>query len=162
MFIDTTLHLNSKTIWKISRAARLANRPRNHCVSRLLSMMAGEKTAAPVTWSRIRYQGRDNRMNWHRMHVSLSPAEYELLLDLRKVYKMSGSRIIALAVEKYMDRLLSDLNNADNYRLSCYVFSRFIMAGVICWAQYWGLPGRLHSFPDLPLAVRNHVPLQGG
>ncbi|HOT47174.1 MAG TPA: hypothetical protein PLM53_16285 [Spirochaetota bacterium] len=162
MFIDTTLHLQSATVWKISKAARLAGRSGSHLISRLLNIMAGEKTAPPVSWSRIRYQQRNSSINWHRMHVSLSPVEYELLLDLRKVYKMSGSHIIALAVDKYMDRLQGDVKNADNYRLSCYVFSRFILDGVICWAQYWGLPGRLHSFPDLPLAVRNHVPLQGG
>ncbi len=161
MFINTTLHLKAETVWKISRAARLAGRSRSQCLSRLLSIMAGEKNASPVAWSRIRYQSRDKRMNWHRMHVSLSPAEYELLLDLRKVYKLSGSHIIALAVDKYIDGLPGDINNIpDNYRLSCYVFSRFIMDGIICWAQYWGLPGRLRSFPDMTLDLGNRIPLQ--
>ncbi len=83
------------------------------------------------------------------MHMFLTPAEYELLLDLRKVYKLSCSGIIALAVERYIDKL--SLNMTDNNRFTCYVFSRFIMDGINCWAQYWGMPKN----PGLPLPFRD-------
>ncbi len=162
MFIDTTLHLHTDTIIKISRASRRGGRSMNYFVSRLLCIIADEELVKPMAWSRIRYQNRDHKSNWHRIHVSFSPAEYELLLDLRKVYKMSGSRIIALAVDKYIDGLQdSSPKGSDNYRFSCYVFSRFIMDGVICWAQYWGLPGKLHAFPALPFPIKNQVPTRG-
>ncbi len=162
MFIDTTLHLHADTVKRISETSCLMGQPKNNIVSRLLCIIADEKNVKPAAWSRIRYQDRGQNINWHRMHVSLSPNEYELLLDLRKVYKMSASRIIALAVEKYMDRLLDSLdNNPDNYRFPCYVFSRFIMDGVICLAQYWGLPEKLHLFPESQLLFETQIPMRG-
>ncbi len=162
MFIDTTINVHACTIKRISDVSRKSRLSRRYIVSWLLGKAAGGDMMPAVTWSRIRYQDRDKKTNWDRMHVMLSPAEYELLLDLRKVYKLSGSRIIAYAVEHYIDELLDTSNSkTDNYRFSCYVFSRFIMDGVICWAQYWGMPRNPHAFPDLPLPIRNQVPSRG-
>jgi hypothetical protein len=162
MFIETTLHLHADTMKRISEASRLAGQSKNYIVSRLLCMITDEKKAGPAAWSRIRYQDRYQNIKWHRMHVLLSPAEYELFLDLRKVYKMSVSRIIALEVEKYMDGLVEGLdNNPDNYRFPCYVFSKFIIDGVICWAQYWGLPHNLHVLSDSRLPDKNQILARG-
>lgn len=163
MVIDTTLHLHADTIKRITRASRLTGKTKRQILSWLLSIIADEQMINPIVWSRIRYQDRDQRANWRRVHISLTPAEYELFLDLRKVYKMSASKIIALAMEKHLKKLInSSSDKTDNYRISSYVFSRFIMDGVICWAQYWGLPRKLHTFPDLPIPVRNKIPLRGG
>jgi hypothetical protein len=162
MGIDTTLHLHNDTMKIFLKASRLTGQTKRQLFSRLLSIIADEQMIDPVAWSRIRYQVRDQKTTWHRMHISLTPAEYELFIDLRKVYKMSASRIIALAMEKFMERLInSSGKETDNYRISSYVFSGFTMDGVICWAQYWGLPRKLHSFPDLPIPIKNTIPLRG-
>jgi len=162
MYIDTTIHMHVKTLEKLSDISRQTNLSRRAIVSWLLGAMAGNFVIPAIPWSRVRYQDRDRKERWKCMHVNLSPVEYELLFDMRKMYKLSASRIIAYAVENYIDELVDipKMKN-DNYRFSCYVLSRFEMGGVICWAQYWGMPRRFHSVPDLLLPINNEVPSRG-
>jgi hypothetical protein len=162
MYIDTTIYTHIKTLKKISDISRQTSLSRRVILSWLLDKMAGDIMISGVSWSRVRYQVRDRKERWKCMHIMLSTAEYELLLDMRNVYKLSASGIIAYAVEKYIDELLDIPNmKIDNYRFSCYIFSRFEMGGVICWAQYWGMPRRMHAIPGLMLPINYHVPLHG-
>lgn len=161
MFIDTTIYLHVDTMERFSRINRKSGLTIQQIVSRLLGFIADEEMMKPVVWARIRYQDRDRRGNWRRKHLLLTPAEYELLLDLKKVYKSSGSRIIAFALKKYLEELEApSKKNTDNYRISSYVFSRFVIDGVVCFAQYWGIPRNLHAFSDLGIPVGNHVPFR--
>ncbi|MBP7738328.1 MAG: hypothetical protein KA369_20305 [Spirochaetes bacterium] len=162
MFIDTTIYIHVNTLRKIADISRKTCLSRREIISWLICKMAGADLISAVPFSRVRYQDRDRKERWKRVHVTLSPAEYELLLDMRKVYKLSASGIIAYAVEIYIVKLL-DIKNMknDNYRFSCYIFSRFEMGGVICWAQYWGMPRGSHAISGLLLPVNNNVPLRG-
>jgi hypothetical protein len=162
MFIDTTLSTHINTMKKISDISRQTSLSRRFILSWLLGKMARADTISAVPWSRVRYQDRDRKEMWKRMHVMFSRAEYELLLDMRKAYKLSVSRIFGYAVEKYIDELLDKKDmNIDNYRFSCYVFTQFEMGGVICWAQYWGMPRKMQFIPDPLLPNNNQVPLRG-
>lgn len=149
MNIDTTINVNVGVRMRIENVSSQSGLPKRTIMSHLLLMIADEKLIPKISWRRIRYQKRDRKENWRPMHLYLTPAEYELLLDLKKVYKLSGSAVIALAVEKYIDKLIA--HKGDNNRFTCYVFSRFIMDGINCWAQYWGMPKN----PGLPLPVRD-------
>ncbi len=162
MHIDTTIHIHADTLKKLSDISRQTGLSSHVVLSWLLSAMARNVKISAVPWSRVRYQDRDLKEKWKCMHINLSQGEYELLLDMRKMYKLSVSRIIAYAVDKYIDELLDikTMKN-DNYRFSCYVFSRFEMGGVICWAQYWGMPRMFHEIPNLLLPINNEVPFRG-
>jgi len=94
-----------------------------------------------ATWSRVRYQKRGERGNWRHMHLTLRPDEYEFFLDLRKVFKFSVSRLVAYAIEKYLEEIVKKLSNgSDNYRYKNYMFQRVIVDDVICWILSWGIP----------------------
>lgn len=94
-----------------------------------------------ATWSRVRYQKRDETGNWRHLHLTLRPDEYEFFLDLRKVFKFSVSSLVAYAVEKYLEEIVKKLSKgSDNYRYKNYMFQRFIVDGVICWIFSWGIP----------------------
>jgi len=86
-----------------------------------------------------------------RLHLFLGGDEYEYCIDLRKVCKFSVSRLSAYCVDKYLDELVSALQNGDdNYRYSDYVFSSFMIDGVVSWLFCWGIPKNLEN-PDIVL-----------
>jgi hypothetical protein len=141
MRIDTTINVNVDNIKVLSDAVRATGLTRGYIVSWLLHRMVVEEALRPVVWKRVRYQDRNLKENWGRLHLSLTPAEYELFLDLKKLYKLSGSRIIAFAVETYIEKLYILPNkNLDNYRFTNYTFSRLCINGTTCLFQTWGIP----------------------
>lgn len=148
MLIETTININYKALLRVCRVAGKLGRSRRTIMSWLLGRLSDDRDISPVSWSRIRYQKRDISNNWENPHLYLTPAEYELFLDLKKVYKMSGSYLIAYAIEKYITELLhKKARLADNYRFTNYGLSRFIIKGVVCWTLYWGIPPRLIKKP---------------
>ena len=96
------------------------------------------------TWRRIRYQERDDGKKWGRIHISLDEAEYELFLDLRRMYKMSLSLLLAVGVKKHLSKIIKKLRclaSTDNYRITSYVIcSSKDNTGLQSWKIYWGLP----------------------
>jgi hypothetical protein len=144
MLIETTINIQNIAYQRLCKASGTLGRPRRFVISWLLRRLADESKMPPVSWSRIRYQERDEDNNWEKSHLFLSSAEYELFLDLKKVYKMSGSYLIAHAIAMYLNELLRKSGEiADNYRFTNYGLSRRVVNRVVCWTQYWGIPPQL-------------------
>ena len=76
--------------------------------------------------SRVKYQERDVKENWHRLHVLMNEYEYEYYFDMRKFFKMSVSFILAYAVVKYLNEIINELLNrsisTDKYYFRNYIF----------------------------------------
>jgi len=59
-----------------------------------------DKNKLPVIASRrIQYRKREGNNSWKRIHVMLTPFDYELFLDMKKLGKMSLSKIIDFCME---------------------------------------------------------------
>lgn len=144
MNIETTINLNSNIISLISRAALLTGFSRRDIISSVMRRLGDDHKEMTITWTRVRYQKRDVNPNWHLLHITLKPDEYEYFLDLRKVFKFSISCLISIAIEKYLHEILKILrDNIDNFRYCNYLFTRKIVDGVVCWTLSWGIPRRL-------------------
>lgn len=144
MNIETTINLNSNIISLISRAALLTGFSRRDIISSVMRRLGDDHKEMTITWTRVRYQKRDVNPNWHLLHITLKPDEYEYFLDLRKVFKFSISYLISIAIEKYLHEILKILrDNIDNFRYCNYLFTRKIVDGVVCWTLSWGIPRRL-------------------
>ena len=121
MLIETTININSNLLLRVNRVSWEIGRSRRIIISWLLGRLSADREMSPRSWSRIRYQERDEEKNWEESHLYLTPAEYELFLDLKKVYKMSGSYLIAFAIRKYLNKLLlKEIEITDNYRFTNY------------------------------------------
>jgi hypothetical protein len=144
MLIETTINIQAVTLRRFNSAAAKLDIPRRCIISWLLRRLVDDSEGFHVSWSRLRYQGRDEKKDWEESHLYLTPVEYELFLDLKKVYKMSGSYLVAFAIDRYLNELYR-LHGiiADNYRITNYGISRRVVNKVICWVQYWGLPPQL-------------------
>jgi hypothetical protein len=69
----------------------------------------------------------------------------EYFLDLRKLMKMSVSLILAYAVEKFLDTIMSR-NNTDNNRYRNYLIIREIIDNITRWTFIWGFPPNIEKF----------------
>ncbi len=63
-----------------------------------------------------RLQYRKRYQNWKRVHLYLYENEYEFVMDVRKVCKMSLAKVIAYCVENYLYDYLAALDSEDNTR----------------------------------------------
>jgi hypothetical protein len=150
MQIKTTVNIHTDTLNRLSRTAERTGVSQRDIISAYLRRFANDRAGRPKPWSRVRYQGRDLKEKWQKVHLTLNQDEYEFFLDLRKVFKVSVSRCIAIALEIYENKgetAHPQKHHKDNYPYKNYVFARFNIDGVVCWVFYWGLPRRLLILP---------------
>ena len=147
MLIESTMHMHKSTLEMLNRGAEITGRSRTFIIKLLMQRIMSENQKMLKSHSRIKYQPRDDKENWFRLHVVINEYEYEYYLDMRKFYKMSVSFILAYAVRRYLDEILSKLlngnKNTDNYFYKNYIFIKRTIDGITCWQIYWGIPQKL-------------------
>lgn len=143
MLIETTIYVHNSILNKLVEGAAVTRKSINSIIKLLIQRIMRDNQRMIKRNSRIKYQERDLKENWHRIHVVLNEYEYEYCLDLRKFLKMSVSFFLAYAVLRYLDELLKNKIGTDNYYYKNYFFIKKTFDGTICWQIYWGIP------PDL-------------
>jgi hypothetical protein len=144
MIIKTTINIRIDLLERIRIAATRAGVPVSVIISALLRRYAGRASRRDAQWNRVRYQPRAQGAAWRKQHIQLGAAEYEYCIDLRKVMKFSVSRLVAEAVELYLEELFDIVgDDFDTYRLTNYAKSHFVMGNAICWIYYWNIPPTL-------------------
>lgn len=143
MLIETTLHVNKRTLERINECAEKTRRSRTFIIKLLMQRMMNANRRMLKKNSRVKYQERSLKENWHSIHILLNEYEYEYYLDMRKFFKMSVSYILAYAVLRYLDKLLDRNINTDNYSYKNYIFMMKAFDGTILWQIYWGIPPQL-------------------
>jgi hypothetical protein len=150
--METTINLHIDNLTKITHAAELCGISRSETIMLIIKEMMNHIPDADRIGNMVRYQNRSNPDEWHTFHIQVRMDEYEYLLDLRKLFKMSVSLIIAYAVERYLKKLIK-LKGTDNYRFKNYVVIREVVDSIICWRLYWGYPRNLEKLiPHSPAA----------
>ena len=147
MLIETTMYVHKSTMETLNRGADATGRVLTSIIKLLMQRVMKDNQKLLKAYSRVKYQERDAKGNWNRIHIVLNEYEYEYYLDMRKFYKMSVSFILAYAVSRYFDEIIDKLmgrsNNTDNYFFRNYTYVKEIVDGIICWQIYWGIPQRL-------------------
>jgi hypothetical protein len=139
--METTLNIHLDILRIISRAAKNRGISRSEMMIMLFKRVM-EDVAGPARYgSLIIYQERSGKECWHTFHIKLREDDYEYLLDLRKLLKMSVSNILAYAVKKYLKRI-----NTDNNRYKDYVVIKNIRNGLIFWTLIWGYPPDIKKY----------------
>lgn len=141
MHIETTININIDILDRLLDASSITGESKRNIISSLMRRLSEDYERIAVPWKRIAYQKRDGKKKWKRLHVTLMPDEYEFFLDLRKACKLSVSRLVAFAAEKYLDEIIAEfMEGTDNYRYSNYTISYLINNGIVCLIHYWGIP----------------------
>ena len=146
MFIESTLNIKKKILDKINNSSHYAGICRSKIIKLLFARTLKDNHKLIKSNHGIVYQDSDDNNEWHKFHIIYRIDEYEYYLDMRKLFKMSLSRILAYAVENYLKEIvqkLSDENRekfTDNYPLKNYITIKDMTTGVVCWKLYWGIP----------------------
>ncbi len=152
MIIESTVHVHVTIKNMLDRVAALTGSSRTFLIILLMQRVMHLNSNMLKTFTRVKYQDRDVKENWHRLHIAFREYEYEYCQDMRKFFKMSVSYILAYAVRMYLDALLCELldsdESTDNYYYRNYIIIKKTLKKAIYWQIYWGIP---HAFPPLSL-----------
>ena len=140
MLIESTLYVNKSILETLNKSSAITGINKNKIIKLLMQRVMKDNQRLLKTYSRVKYQERDIKENWHRLHIVMNEYEYEYYLDMRKFFKMSVSFILAYAVMRYLDEVLKMNKSADNYCYQNYIFMKEVVNGIICWQTYWGIP----------------------
>ena len=143
MLIETTLHVHKSILDRLDNSVAITGLSRTSTIRLLIQRIMKDNQRMIKTNTRIKYQERDLKENWYRIHIVLNEYEYEYYLDMRKFFKMSVSLILAYAVLEYLDELLKQNINTDKYCYKNYLFIKKTFNNIILWQIYWGIPPNL-------------------
>jgi hypothetical protein len=143
--MKTTLNMHIDILDKITFAAQLKGISRSEMIAMFIKK-AMEKMGNPDNLGKlVQYQEKNSPDEWHTFHVRWKPDEYEYFIDMRKLWKMSVSLILAYAVKKFLKKLLKN-NSGDNNRYNHYILAKNVMDGIVIWKLIWGFPPHLDKF----------------
>lgn len=132
MAIATTVHVHTEILAIISALSARMGKKRNEIVIMLLKRIMSGKVAIVTTGNAVRYQGRDLSGSWWILHVRLNDDEYEFFTDMRKLYKMSVSLLLACAARSFSWNGVSD-----NYHFCIHNVTFAIDGDRVLWNIIW-------------------------
>jgi hypothetical protein len=137
--MKTTLNVHRDILKMITRIAVKQGVSRTDIIIKLLKSVMNDISGPCDFGCLVRYQKQGNPEDWHRFHIKLRIDEYEYFLDLRRLLKMSVSRILATAVKRYLG---NDNKKyvCDNNQFKNYVIIKELFDNSICWKLVWGYP----------------------
>jgi len=138
--LTTSINMHCKTRYSVIRAARILDMSQRDVVVLLLKRAMRDIDATQGGFSTVKYQQHRPREEWHCFCIQYHQDEYEFFNDLRRLCKRSVSRLLAIAVKKYLDELLGfSRKSIINYLgYLGYSVGKSIVKGIICWHFYWG------------------------
>lgn len=137
--MDTTLNISIAALEQITSVAHAHGITRSELITHLIKKVMDDIPDPARLGKMVQYQKRMPPGDWHTFHLSLREDDYEYFLDLRKLFKMSVSLILAYALKKFL-KYMNKKNNTDNYTYRNYLVVREIVDGIICWKLHWGFP----------------------
>ena len=149
------LNIKKSILKEIGDGAEVLNISRSDVIIFLLKLVMENNTKKTAGFRSIKYQKTTDNCSWHKFHIRLREDDYEFFLDLRKFLKLSVSHILAIAVKKYMKRLLEG-KITDNYQIKNYILTNGEKDGYKYFQIIWGLPSNIEEFiPVIKLQSKN-------
>ncbi len=146
MCVSTSVYITNENYEKLEMQRELSGISINKIVSKLLKTTTERKKIKPRLYRAVKYQKKEYEcQEFRNLHIDLDEVLYERCLDMRKVFKLSVSLILAICITEYSEDLFRKETSTDNYMqnyvLFCLGDSEF--SGYIV---YWSTPP-----PDPPL-----------
>ena len=145
MNIDTTIYIKKEYRNRLNSTSEILGISRNKVVELLIDMFIDKNKFSPKMFETVQYQEKADKNAWSTIHIWLQPTLYENCLDIRKIYKISVSFMIAFAVDNYLDNLTGRNSPAtDNYipHSRNYIFVEQDCEGTRLFSTFWGFPGQ--------------------
>lgn len=146
LFFETTINISKEVYQKISEAAAKYHISRSRLITMLIEYLVSREKIPASTRGTVQYQQRQAKDQWKTLHVVLPAHVHDFFDDVRKLWKMSLSYLVAMVAEKFltqMDELLKNAS-ADKYWHGCHTIIHFIKNELHYILCCWGIP------PDPP------------
>ena len=145
--METTINMHRETYELLTATAKETGINRS-CLIKHAVLFYGEDMGdiSEDFFTSVSYQNSDLKKNWHKFHITLSPAEYNFFIDLRNLLKLSVSRIVATALEKYLELLVHPelaLKDTDNSPVPAYSFQVETGSRPQKHVKWWGIPEKI-------------------
>lgn len=143
-FIHTTINLSTNHAAQLDEAAHRLRIKRTKLVVLLLRKLLIPFKNTKRSYGPVKYQGNDADDLWKKVHVFYEEDEYEVAIDMRKFCKFSVSALVAMAIDMYIEELLtigkeSIKAHFDRYHIHSYQLCRKLHKNSICWHIKWKL-----------------------
>ena len=146
MIIETTIYIRKGIGENLLMVSEKTGKSRTYIIILLLKRAMRDSYRLAKSFSPVKYQEKNPSQDWHRLHIQLNEYEYEYCLDVRKLFKMSVSLLVAYGVSRYLDEIINKLLDTnvreitDNYLPRNYILIQEVIDSIICWRIYWGIP----------------------
>jgi len=149
---ETTTCISHEHYQILLKNAEQLEIPFHVLVVHLIIYAAKKDKVRAKAFKSIAYRKRNFNNPWKRVHLYLQFKEYEYLLDVKKLWKMSVAKAIEFCVNNVLDEFIEFLSNlnckteddTDNYLKyeinKSYLFEFDMEEGVHACRFYWGLP----------------------
>lgn len=108
--IETTICIDSASLKVLNRISSKRRKSNSMVIRNLLGLLSDQAMDQMTMWKRVRYRPRSTEHNLVRMHLYLEEPEYEYILDLRKLLKLSVSFIVKKLILLYDESQKSGSN----------------------------------------------------
>lgn len=140
MRVQTSFYMHIANFAKLLRASERTGKSLHNLIIELMYNYAKDYKFTSIARGTVKYQTADSRKNWRFLRISLQEEDYELFTDMRKVMKKSVSYLVALAIKKYLDNIISKiLNNVFNYTSLTYYSGGERIGSLQRWKFTWML-----------------------
>lgn len=145
MNIETTTCISYDHLEVLKYHAKYHNMSLRTFISCLIKYAAQFEKANVKYFKQLKYRKR-GQGQWRRLHLVLYEDEYEFLLDVKKLWKMSLAFVIAFCLDNVLEEFLRFLEReshredyyTDNYRYSGYSFEIGNEENIFYCKFYWG------------------------
>ena len=143
---QSTFNIREDLIPRIEGAAETLNMKRSRVVEALIIKFMDNTKGGEKTLQQLKYQIIKNGVKSKKLGIFWRRDVYERSLDVRKVFKMSVSYAIAVAIEKYLDELVKEImdieskGEAYNYN-TFYLINAHYHAHSFIFTTVWNNPG---------------------
>ncbi len=141
MKIDTTINLKKVNTEKIEELSQQVNLSKNYIVTQIVKIILSNKNFPKSTIKRVKYQRRDKKINWKKIHMYVDYDIYEKCIDMRKIEKKSVSYIINSGISKYIYEIKKRICNniTDDFHHN-YLFIAKNHEHSKTISIFWGMP----------------------
>ncbi len=146
---ETTANIDQEIYEKISEAAKKYGVSRSKLVAMLLERFVNAHKKTRMVHGTVRYQESRPKENWRTLHITLPAHWHDFFDDARKLWKLSVSFLIAMAVEQYLtdDDNGEDFRPADNYWWGAHTIIQFTHNDLQYVLLCWGVPTQPPEIP---------------
>ena len=102
MTIETTTCISINHLTLLNRYTEQYKLPLHTFIFLLVNYAAKKERCRMQAFNRIAYRKRSSEKNWKRVHLYVYHSEYELFLDVKKLWKMSLAKIIEYCIDKVL------------------------------------------------------------